>query len=372
MPEIKQKKNILRTIILDILMILILLINLTWILFDWIFGIPYVGNLFQNYTNSFYNNYLHVHENFFYYDLIFVGIFVIEITIRWIAAIVRKTYYKCFFYPVIHFYDVLGCIPAGGMLIFRFLRIFSIVYRLHKLEIIDITRLYIYKKLNKYYHIFVEEISDRVVLNVLDGIQTEAQGGTPIVQKIIDEVLKPNKEVIINIVADKIQNIAKTTHQNHKSDLNLYVKNKVNEAYDNNNEVKIIERLPVFGQSINSILKNAIYDIVFNVVESIIKDLYITENQDKITEIAGNIFDNMVAESENKMNSVIEKMIVESVEIIKQSVKVQQWKIREIEEEEEKLKNENHPKKEKRLLELAKKRSEAFIKDPFFRLKKRK
>jgi len=372
MEKEKPKKNLLRIIAVDFLMIIILLINLLWIIFDWIFGIPFINNLFAAHNPNFHQTYSHIHQNFFYYDLIFVGIFVIEIIIRWIIAIVKRTYFKWFFYPAIHFYDVLGCIPAGGWVIFRFLRIFSIIYRLNKLEIIDLTKSYIFVKLNKYYRIFVEEISDRVVLNVLDGIQLEAQGGTPMVQKIMDNVILPNKEQIISIALDKIQNIAKTTHQNHKTDLDNYIKTKVENAFEQNQEVKIIAKVPILGQSINSTLKNAIYDIVLNVFESVLNDLHSNENSEKINQITENIFNNIVSTSENKMNSVIEKMIVESVNIIKERVKVQQWKIQEIEEQEEKLKNDNSPRKEKILKILQKQRLEAIIKDPFFRIKRKK
>jgi hypothetical protein len=369
MSETKKNKGLIRIILLDVLMIFILLINLLWIVFDWIFTISDVADFFFQNFPEFHNVYIHIHENFYYYDLIFVAIFVTELIIRWIIAVIRQTYYKWFFYPIIHFYDVLGCIPAGGWLIFRFLRIFSIIYRLNKLEIIDLTKTYIYKKLNKYYYILVEEISDRVVLNVLDGIQSEAVSGTPVVQKIIDEVFKPNKEVIINIIYQKITNIAKNAHNVHKNDLDTYIKLKVDKAFEQNQEVKIIEKVPFFGQGINNTLKTAIHNIVLSVVDSVISDLYDDNNKLKINEISGNVFDNFLSESENELNKVIEKIITESVQIIKERVKIQQWKLREIAVEEAKLSDVNESTKNKKMKEFEKQKREAVIKDPLFRKK---
>lgn len=370
MEKSPKKKKIWRIIIFDILMIIILLINLIWIIFDWIFKIQSVSLFFYENTPAFFEVYFHIHQNFFYYDLIFVSIFVTELIIRWIIAIVKKTYYKWFFYPVIHFYDVLGCIPAGGWIIFRFLRIIAIVYRLNKLEIIDITKSYIFKKLNKYYHILVEEISDRVVLNVLDGIQNEATSGTPVVQKIIEEVFRPNKHLITNLIAEKIKTISQNIHSIHKDELDVYIQEKVNLAFDKNQEIKLIEKVPVIGSGINKTLKKSIYDIVSNIIDSIIIDLYKTENKGKINEISGDIFDKIWIESDDELNQLIEKIIIESVEIIKEKVKTQQWKLKEIALKEAELMKSNDKDREKKMEELEKQKKEAKINDPLFKIKK--
>lgn len=62
--------------------------------------------------------------------MIFVSIFIAELLIRWMVTIHQKTYHKWFFYPVIHWFDVLGCIPVGSFRWLRLLRVFSILYRL--------------------------------------------------------------------------------------------------------------------------------------------------------------------------------------------------------------------------------------------------
>ena len=74
----------------------------------------------------FITNYAEVHENFALYDLAFIAVFLSEFCIRWVAAIIRQTYMRWYFFPFIHWYDLIGCIPLGGARIFRFLRIFSI------------------------------------------------------------------------------------------------------------------------------------------------------------------------------------------------------------------------------------------------------
>ncbi|MEZ5021997.1 MAG: hypothetical protein R2728_01825 [Chitinophagales bacterium] len=83
---------------------------------------------------------------FLYYDLVFVGIFVLELSVRWTIAIFRNTYAKWFFYPFIHWYDVLGCIPLSSFRALRLLRVFSMFYRLNRLGIIDMRSTYILSK----------------------------------------------------------------------------------------------------------------------------------------------------------------------------------------------------------------------------------
>ena len=62
-------------------------------------------------------------KTLYLYDLAFVVIFLTEFCVRWVAAVVRKTYMRWYFFPFIHWYDLIGCIPLGGARIFRFLRI---------------------------------------------------------------------------------------------------------------------------------------------------------------------------------------------------------------------------------------------------------
>ncbi|MDV7396135.1 hypothetical protein RZS08_32380, partial [Arthrospira platensis SPKY1] len=114
-----------------------------------------------------------IHTNFVAYDLVFVAIFLTEFVVRWIIAVHRNTYHRWFFYPFVHWYDLLGCIPVGSFRWLRLLRVISIVYRLQKYQIIDISNLYIVRFVRKYLNVLLEELSDRIVLNVLDGVQDE-------------------------------------------------------------------------------------------------------------------------------------------------------------------------------------------------------
>lgn len=61
----------------------------------------------------------------------FIGFLIIELLVRWAIAIINKHHKRWFFFPFIHWYEILAIIPQ-----LRFLRLFRagiIAYRLHEL-----------------------------------------------------------------------------------------------------------------------------------------------------------------------------------------------------------------------------------------------
>lgn len=120
-----------------------------------------------------------IHSNFLFYDLCFVAVYLTEFVIRWIVAIARGTYHRWFFYPFAHWYDLLGCIPVGSFRWLRILRVVGLLMRLQRMGIIDLSQTWLGQTILKYYNIVVEEISDRVVINVLSGAQREIGVAAP-------------------------------------------------------------------------------------------------------------------------------------------------------------------------------------------------
>ncbi len=349
----KQKnKKIIIIIFFDILMIIILWLNLSWIVFDWVFSMSIVSDFFKTKLTDFYTLYQPVHENFLYYDLIFVAVFSLEVIIRWFFAIAKKTYSKWFFYPIIHWYDVLGTVPVGGFLLLRFIRIFSIIYRLNKLKIIDIKKTYIYKKANKYQNIIVEEISDRVVVNILSGVQDELKSETFVTDRIIDEIILPNKDILTDLISEKVSKISTQVFDHHQEDLEKYINKKVSDIFRENKDAKKIKKIPVVGHAISLNLQKSINDIIINILESIISDIASEQTDAKIKQIAGSVFESLIVDAQKDTDSLIQNVVIDAIEIIKDQVKVQQWKIKEIKELETKLKANNSPKVQQKLQRL--------------------
>ncbi|MBN4051382.1 ion transporter [bacterium AH-315-M05] len=320
--------------ITDLFMVGLVIINLIWMSVDWFFTSPLVKDILNQYVPfffHFYNDY--VHGNFLLFDAIFVSIFITELIIQWAIAIKRKTYHKWFFYPFIHWYDVLGCIPLGSFRFLRLLRVISMTYRLQKLGVINLKKTYLYKLFKKYYDILVEEVSDRVVVNILEGIQDEVQRGGPITDKMITEVIKPHKASLVEWLSQRIRRVTEHNYGLHKDDIKQYLNNLVKESIEKNDEMKRIEKIPFVGSSITTSLEKAISDITYNAINSAVEDL-ISDHNNKVIEDITDIAFEMVfmEEKDEKINEIVRDIALQSLELVKEQVKIQQWKIKELEE----------------------------------------
>ena len=321
--------------VLDLLMLLLVLLNLTWILFDSLFSARFIQDNLAIYTPGFFNWYLPIHENFFFYDLCFVVIFVAELFLRWTVAIVSRTYYRWWFYPFIHWYDVLGCLPAGAFRILRIFRVVSILFRLQRNRVIDLTRTYFFKKFQKYYYVAVEEVSDRVVVNVLDGVKEEVGSGSPVAERILKEVILPRRDVLVEWLSDRITSVAERHYEDYKPDLRDYVEQNIKTAVASNKEISTLESLPVVGKTLSTTLERAISDIVFNVINGIVQDVASASHKELMNELSGIMLESVFLTGEDRrLDDLVRDMATDSIDLITEQVKVQQWKLREEKEDE--------------------------------------
>lgn len=307
----------------------LVILNLAWLIFDTFF----TSQLFQSALNwlspaftAYYKD--NIHPNFVAYDLIFVTIFLTELTVRWIIAIRQKTYHRWFFYPFVHWYDVLGCIPVGSFRWLRLLRIISILYRLQKYEIIDISNSYPFKVVKKYIDIVVEEISDRVVVNVLDGVQDEIKTGNPVVARVVTEVLLPHKQAVIEWLTGRVNAITEGVYEPRKLELNRYIDHIISEAIASDPKVAALDKLPVVGTALTDVIENTVSDIVFSVIDSLVVDIGHKDTDGLVKELFDMLLDRLM-EPSDELNEVGKLILLDAIEVVKEEVRVQQWKLKE-------------------------------------------
>jgi hypothetical protein len=313
--------------LVDLLMVNLVIINLLYILFEWNFTIDFVNAFLKEQVPAFHGWYnTHLHRNFYRYDIYFVLIFIIEFCIRWTFAVYHQKHHKWFFYPFLHWYDVLGCIPLGQ---FRFLRVFrvgSMVLRLHKMGVINLRDSYLFGIYQRYSAVIVEEVSDRVVVNVLDGVQEELKHGTPVVSRIILEVIRPQKKVLVEWLSSRITSASEQHYERYQEQLRAYVNRKVANAVRNNSEVRDIASIPLVGSTITGKLEKAVAEITYSVIEGIMLDLSSEENSKVISELADVTMDMMLLQEEDEeLNRMSVEMINQSIDIIKEQVEVKRW-----------------------------------------------
>ncbi|EDM46159.1 hypothetical protein [Marinobacter algicola] len=313
--------------IIDFLMLGLLIINLAFIIFDSIYNFTGVQNLLAEHAPLVKELYHPIHENFLFYDLIFVSIFLTEFVVRWGYAIKAKVYDRWYFYPFIHWYDIIGCIPVGSFRFLRVLRVISIIYRLHQYKVIDVTQTRAFQFFNFYYEAFMEELSDRIVIKVLSGAQDEIRMGSPLFERIQNDILYPRRDMLSDWVSQRVADAAREGYIPNRGALRSYLETRVDNALKQNLELSRLKYLPVVGPTIQETLEEAVGDIVANVIHQILEDLASASNHAFIEDIVNVFLPSPENEEENDVhNEALINLIVEVLEAVKSQVRVKHWR----------------------------------------------
>lgn len=309
-------------IMVDLLMLGLLLINLLWLLLDSLYATQAVKEVLSSLSPSLVTGYAPIHDNFALYDLAFVGIFLSEFCVRWIAAVVRKTYMRWYFFPFIHWYDLVGCIPLGGARIFRFLRVFSILYRLQKYEIIDLRNTAIYRFVMFYYDVFVEELSDRIVVKVLSDAQQDIAAGSPLIEDINRQVIATRLPILTQWLSSIMVHIGESIeHNEHGESVRNHVQKSVGKAVRSNSQVSTLKLVPVLGSTIEKTLEQSVTDIVTQSIINLLKDIT-PEKIDDFVEHGLGRFSN----EDHMLDQEVLNIVNECIELVKHHVSQQRWK----------------------------------------------
>lgn len=323
---LKEHKKAMPLLIVDLLILILISLNLLWLLIDTLIMNTGVGILLNQqapHIISAYHQNWHPHLKL--YDTLFTLFLLIELGLRWGLAIYQKTYHRWFFYPFVHWYDVLACFPSLQFL--RLLRLVSVFYRLHKLGILLIGSSLI-RISQKYYAILLEEISDRIVLNVLDGIQKELQTHNPVASELREKVLVPQKSIITKWLTNRISHLVDISYKKHEVELALYLKQLTYKTISHNSEWQQLKRrVPFVGSLIEQELNAVVSSLINDMTQNILKDLSKADNA-ALADLANAAFDTFTL-SDAELDIAIEKIAIDAINIIKKQVAVQQWKLDE-------------------------------------------
>lgn len=308
-------------VILDIAMLGLTIFDLLWLMFDALYNMQTIRNV----VNPFIPFYQQVHEDFYFYDGIIVTIFVSELFTRWAISIYKKTYERWFFYPFIHWYDVLGCFPTGSFRILRLFRVFGLIYRLHRWDVIDLNNYILFTTIARYYNIGIEEISDRVIVQVLTRAREKVSIDDPLPDAIIERVLQPHQYEIAQIVSQSVQNTLSNQYPQYRTLLQRYVVQTVQETVTNNEEVRQLERIPIVGAQLQKTLHQATSQIVFGVVDRLIKDAADPKNAETICILVDSILEVLMKQQLQHTN-LGKDIALDTIDLIIERVLVKEWK----------------------------------------------
>jgi hypothetical protein len=313
---------------LDVLMLSVLVINLTWIIFDSMFSTQLAPDLLRHIAPGHWVDYYAevVHPNFLVIDLAFIAVFLVELIIRWSVAIGRKEYGHWASYPIVHWYDVLGLIPLPAFRWFRLLRVVSVVMRLNNLGVVDYRNWALVRWLVAAYGVVMEEISDRVVVKVLDGIQAEVATAQELEAKISERVIAPRQEELINAISTRVSDTLQVSYRQHRGQITTYVKNIVSKAVHDNPEIKLIDKVPFMGGALSDTLDHAITDIVNRVIEGAIEGSSEAEFQLLFANLGETGLQALMSGDDETTSRILAEAVVDLLEVVKDEVRVQRWK----------------------------------------------
>jgi hypothetical protein len=309
-------------IIVDLVMLSLLTINLIWLLFDGLFTTQAFKSILSSISTDIVSVYAPIHENFIFYDFAFIAVFLTEFCIRWAVALVRNTYVRWYFFPFIHWYDLVGCIPLGGARIFRFLRIFSIFYRLQKYEIIDLRNTAAYRFVIFYYDVFFEELSDRIVVKVLSDVQNDIAAGSPLIEDISKQVIASRLPILTQWLSSVMVHVGESIeHSEHGESVRNHVQKSVGKAVRGNSQVSTLKLVPVLGRTIEKTLEQSVTDIVTQSVINLLKDITPEKIDDFVEHGLGRF-----SSEDHMLDQEVLLIINECLELVKLHVSKQRWK----------------------------------------------
>lgn len=309
-------------LVLDLVMLGVLFINLAWLIFDSLYATDFIYGQLDAHFPALIDTYDPVHNNFLLVDLVFIGIFFTEFCFRWIVAVVRKEHLRWYFFPFLHWYDIVGLIPTGPTRLFRFLRILSILHRLHKYKIINLNETAIFRFFAFYADVFVEELSDRIVVKVLSDAQKDISAGSPLLDDINEQVLAPRRPVITQWLAGVINHLGQSLNSDeHGEVIREHVRKSVGKAVRENAQVSTLNYLPVIGKTIENTLEASVTDIVTKSLVNLLNDL----DSDRIDHfISVGLHD--YTPSADALDKEVLNVVNECIELVKAHVSQQRWK----------------------------------------------
>ena len=258
----------------------------------------------------------------------FFTLFLIaELLLRWAVAIKQNTYYRWFFFPFAHWYEVLGCFPQ-----LRALRLFRAVVigrRLYQLGYQVLPQPWI-NRIKFYINLLLEELSDRVILTTIHNFRqqlTDPKAHKSFIESTIarnrNEIEAALLSVLRQELAPKLQALTASSGGNV---LATEVGNAIEEGLANTPELRrYLRMIPIAGTLIESQLQHIGHSVGENVVYALNKRLLDAERLDSLmVAIASGV---ATIDTDNAaLDALISSIIDDSLTEFEAQVKVQHWK----------------------------------------------
>lgn len=268
----------------------------------------------------------HLHPHILNLDEWFTLFLIAELLGRWAISIIYKHHQRWFFFPFVHWYEVLACLPSFRAL--RLLRAVAIGYRLYQLGYNVIPKSWL-KKAIFYYKVVLEELSDRIVITVLDGIESELKSSSTH-HHLVQNLVNQHRELIANAVAEVLQNNLSTALQQQQQTIVDSVGKIVSQSISKTPELHSLLRLiPVIGSKIEQQIQSIAQHLGENITHGLIEPFVQPNSSSQLANSALSTSANYIGQIKidtPELEKLIESMVFSSIDSIRTQVKVQQWR----------------------------------------------
>ncbi|MGO2504382.1 MAG: ion transporter, partial [Cobetia marina] len=263
------------------------------------------------------------HANFLSIDLAVVAVFLLDVLAGWAVAIAERRYHRWFFYPFVHWYDVLGCIPLSGFRLLRVLRVISLLFRLQRLGLIDVRRWYLYGVAAKYLDILLEELTDRISLRMLDNVQQQLRDSDDLSSSVIERVVEPRKQALIREITQRLETMAGDVYTQNRDDTLRYVRGLVSRTLAESPELQRVSRLPM-GTQLTKGLESSLSDLACHLVDEALVGLRSKEFSALVGHLAESGFDAW-SRTDPRTEQITEQVLIDMLDLLKERIAVKSW-----------------------------------------------
>ena len=259
-------------------------------------------------------------------DRLFIFYLIFELIIRWIIAIVGKHHRRWFFFPFIHWYEVLAIIPQLRFL--RLLRAGVIAYRLHELGYQVVPKNMV-KRGKFYYDLVMEELTSRIVLKVIDGVEKELETSATH-HALIHELIDHHRQHFAEVLAQTLQQSLAKALQEQRQFIAENIGDIVHRSIDDTPELKnILKMMPVVGGLLETRIQAIGRRLAENITQGIIDPIAqhnVVPHQyanPLLNEVAQQI--SQIPLDSKEIDELVESIVIESLNAMRKQVKVKQW-----------------------------------------------
>ena len=310
----------------DVLMMALIIFNLFCLTSDAVFMSEY-GHWFFNALHlsellNFYREHLHpwvvLTEGWFTLFLI------VELSIRWLIAIVFKHHARWWFFPFVHWYEIVSILPM-----FRFLRLgraFAIAYNLHCHGYRVVPQSW-YLRGQFYYRLVMEELTSRIVLTIIHAIKHDLRTSTTH-KKMIEALINHHRDMLALAVADVLQETLGKELEAHRHLIAQNVGQVVNKAIEDTPELSQMLRLiPLVGGRIEQQIQSIGQRLGENISQGLIEPFTQKNNaRDNATyQLIAEKISQIAIENNPHIEQLVESAVFESLDALREQVKIKQW-----------------------------------------------